>query len=223
MNNELNKRIITSVILFIILLVILYSHSSVFGISLLIFGFSICLEFKNILKKLVGGLYLPSKKFNSKFFVIMWIPFIYMFFIFGLLTFDIYKTGGPTFFLFIISICFFTDIGGYVVGKTIGGKKLTKISPNKTFSGAAGSLAISIIAGYSYLYSMNSIPINSFNTIILIILISLISQIGDLIISFFKRKAQIKDTGTILPGHGGLLDRIDGMIFVFPSYYIFHI
>ena len=71
--------------------------------------------------------------------------------------------------VFLLIVCISTDIGGYIFGKIIGGKKLTKISPNKTFSGAAGSIAISIIAGYSYLYSMNSIPINSFNTIILII------------------------------------------------------
>ncbi len=216
MNNELNKRIITSVILFIILLVILYSHSSVFGISLLIFGFSICLEFKNILKKLVGGLYLPSKKFNSKFFVIMWIPFIYMFFIFGLLTFDIYKTGGPTFFLFIISICFFTDIGGYVIGKTIGGKKLIKISPNKTLSGSVGSFIFSIIPLIIFT-NINNFQLKfEISTVILCLLISLISQIGDLFISLLKRKAKIKDTGNILPGHGGLLDRTDGIIFGIP-------
>ena len=109
--------------------------------------------------------------------------------------------------VFLLIVCISTDIGGYIFGKIIGGKKLTKISPNKTYSGAAGSLAISIIAGYSYLYSMNSIHINSFNTIILII---------DLIISFFKRKAQIKDTGIILPGHGGILDRIDGILLAVP-------
>tara|TARA_Y100000816_G_C25921789_1_gene480673 strand:- start:44 stop:721 length:678 start_codon:yes stop_codon:yes gene_type:complete len=216
MTNELNKRIITSVILFIILLVILYSHSSFFGISLLIFGFAICIEFKNILRKLVGGLYLPSTKFNLKFFVLMWIPFIYMFFIFGLLTFDIYKTGGPTFFLFIISICFFTDIGGYIIGKTIGGKKLIKISPNKTLSGSVGSFIFSIIPLIIFT-NINNFQLKfEISTVILCLLISLISQIGDLFISLLKRKAKIKDTGNILPGHGGLLDRADGIIFAVP-------
>ena len=216
MTNELNKRIITSVILFIILLVILYSHSSVFVISLLIFGFAICIEFKNILRKSVGDLYLPSTKFNLKFFALMWIPFIYMFFIFGLLTFDIYKTGGPTFFLFIISICFFTDIGGYVIGKTIGGKKLIKISPNKTLSGSVGSFIFSIIPLIIFTNTNNFQLKFEFSTVILCLLISLISQIGDLFISFLKRKAKIKDTGNILPGHGGLLDRTDGIIFAVP-------
>jgi len=216
MTNELNKRITTSVILFIILLVILYSHSSFFGISLLIFGFAICIEFKNILRKLVGGLYLPSTKFNLKFFVLMWIPFIYMFFIFGLLTFDIYKTGGPTFFLFIISICFFTDIGGYIIGKTIGGKKLIKISPNKTLSGSVGSFIFSIIPLIIFT-NINNFQLKfEISTVILCLLISLISQIGDLFISLLKRKAKIKDTGNILPGHGGLLDRADGIIFAVP-------
>ena len=221
MTNELNKRIITSVILFIILLVILYSHSSVFVISLLIFGFAICIEFKNILRKLVGGLYLPSTKFNLKFFALMWIPFIYMFFIFGLLTFDIYKTGGPTFFLFIISICFFTDIGGYVIGKTIGGKKLIKISPNKTLSGSVGSFIFSIIPLIIFTNTNNFQLKFEFSTVILCLLISLISQIGDLFISFLKRKAKIKDTGNILPGHGGVLDRIDGIIIGLPLGLIF--
>jgi len=216
MINELNKRIITSVISFIIFLLIIYSHSSVFGISLLIFAFVICIEFKNILIKLVGGLYLPSAKFNSKFFVLMCIPFFYMFFIFGLSTFDIYKIEGPTFFLFIISICFFTDIGGYVVGKTIGGKKLTKISPNKTLSGSIGSFIFSIIPLIIFI-NINNFQLKlEIKTVILCLLISLVSQIGDLFISFLKRKAEIKDTGNILPGHGGLLDRTDGIIFAIP-------
>ena len=216
MTNELNKRIITSVILFIVFLAILYSHSSVFGISLLIFGFAICIEFNNILRKLVGNLYLPSTKFNSKFFIYMWLPFIYMFFIFGLLTYDIYRMEGPTFFLFIISICFFTDIGGYVVGKTIGGKKLTKISPNKTLSGSIGSFLFSVIPLIIFI-NINNFQLKfEINTVILCLLISLVSQIGDLFISLLKRKAKIKNTGSILPGHGGLLDRTDGIIFAIP-------
>tara|TARA_Y100001935_G_scaffold109028_1_gene90526 strand:- start:154 stop:831 length:678 start_codon:yes stop_codon:yes gene_type:complete len=216
MTSELNKRIITSVILFFIFLVIVYSHISVFGISLLIFGFAICIEFNKIFRKLVGDLYLPSTKFNLKFFVLMWIPFIYMFFIFGLLTFDIYKMEGPTFFLFIISICFFTDIGGYVVGKMIGGKKLTKISPNKTLSGSIGSFLFSIIPIIIFI-NINNFQLKfEIKTVILCLLISLVSQIGDLFISLLKRKAKIKDTGNILPGHGGLLDRTDGIIFAIP-------
>ncbi len=216
MTNEINRRIITSIFLFIVFLIIIYSQSTVFGLALLIFGFAICVEFNNILRKLVGDLYLPSTKFNLKFFVLMWVPFIYTFFIFGLLTFDIYKMEGPTFFLFIISICFFTDIGGFVVGKIIGGKKLTKISPNKTVSGSIGSFLFSVIPLIIFV-NIDNFRLNfEINTIILCILVSLVSQIGDLFISLLKRKAKIKDTGNILPGHGGLLDRSDGIIFAIP-------
>ena len=125
-------------------------------------------------------------------------------------------------------ICVFSDIGGYAVGKTIGGKKLTKISPNKTISGALGSLVFSLIPLIIFLYiqkfSINSgfqINTSGFTEMIYVCLfISLISQLGDLLISFFKRKAKIKDTGSILPGHGGLLDRMDGILFAIPSFFI---
>ena len=125
-------------------------------------------------------------------------------------------------------ICIFSDIGGYVVGKTIGGKKLTKISPNKTISGALGSLVFSLIPLIIFLYiqkftniSEFQINANGFSEILYVCLfISLISQLGDLFISFFKRIAKIKDTGSILPGHGGLLDRMDGILFAIPSFFI---
>ena len=214
---ELNKRVITSVLSFIILLIIIFSYNFVFVIALLFFSFAICIEFNNIFRKLVGDLYSPTAKFNLKFFALMWIPFIYMFFIFCPLTFDnIYILKGPTFFLFIISICFCTDIGGYVVGKTIGGKKLTKISPNKTISGSIGSFLFSIIPLIIFANLDNFQLTINLNTIILCFLISLVSQIGDLFISYLKRKAKIKDTGNILPGHGGILDRTDGIILAIP-------
>ena len=124
---------------------------------------------------------------------------------------------------FVILVCIFSDIGGYVVGKTVGGKKLTKISPNKTVSGSIGSFVFSFIPLFifSILFyeKINSLFIN---LIFLSIFISLISQVGDLFISFFKRKAGVKDTGNILPGHGGILDRIDGMIFAIPVTFIFN-
>jgi len=127
-------------------------------------------------------------------------------------------------FLFIIAVCIFTDIGGYIFGKIFKGPKLTKISPRKTYSGVIGSFLLSLMAGLIFInYSLED-PTNfntdTFNVLILILFISLISQLGDLIISYFKRKAKLKDTGKILPGHGGLLDRIDGMIFVFPIFYL---
>ncbi len=128
-------------------------------------------------------------------------------------------------FLFIITVCIFTDIGGYIFGKIFKGPKLTKISPKKTYSGVIGSFLLSLMAGLIFINYLWKDPTN-FNTdaihvLILILFISLISQLGDLLISYFKRKAKLKDTGKILPGHGGLLDRIDGMIFVFPIFYLF--
>ena len=139
-------------------------------------------------------------------------------------TFEIREYKNFKFFLFIVTVCIFTDIGGYIFGKIFKGPKLTKISPNKTYAGVFGSFLLSLMAGLIYInyFGKNQIT-NSDNLFILfsILFISLISQIGDLVISYFKRKAKLKDTGKILPGHGGLLDRIDGLVFVMPMIYLF--
>ena len=132
---------------------------------------------------------------------------------------------GLNFFIFIIIVCIFTDTGGYIFGKTFKGPKLTRVSPKKTYSGVIGSFLISILFGLIYIkyFGQKSKILMESDTIfiiLLIIFISLISQIGDLIISYFKRKAKLKDTGKILPGHGGFLDRIDGIIFVMPITYL---
>ena len=137
-------------------------------------------------------------------------------------TFKIREENNLKYFLFIITICIFTDIGGYLFWKVFKGPKLTKISPKKTYTGVFGSFLLSLITGLIF---FNYLEINIVNTdplplILLILSISLISQIGDLIISYFKRKAKLKDTGKILPGHGGLLDRIDGLVFVMPLIYL---
>tara|TARA_B100001029_G_C15018185_1_gene428772 strand:- start:494 stop:1147 length:654 start_codon:yes stop_codon:yes gene_type:complete len=135
---------------------------------------------------------------------------------------------GVNIFIFIIIICIFTDIGGYVFGKIFKGPKLIKISPNKTYSGMIGSFVLSVIAGSVYTQFQSSFMLfevtiflkNELLYILLILLISAVSQIGDLIISYFKRLAKVKDTGKIIPGHGGLLDRVDGIIFAIPVSYI---
>ena len=129
------------------------------------------------------------------------------------------------YFFYLILICAFSDIGGYVFGKTFKGKKLTKISPNKTVSGALGSfifalipcIVLKIIFSYTDLYFL-SFAKNFLNNLMISLFLSLVCQIGDLFISYFKRLANVKDTGKVLPGHGGLLDRIDGMIFAIPSF-----
>jgi len=123
-----------------------------------------------------------------------------------------------SYFLFILLICISTDLGGYVVGKIIKGPKLTKLSPKKTYAGMIGSFLFSIIFSNFFLDSFifDATIHMSVEILIFVISISAISQIGDLIISYFKRISKIKDTGKLIPGHGGILDRIDGMIFAFP-------
>ena len=124
--------------------------------------------------------------------------------------------------LIVVTICVSTDIGGYLFGNLFKGPKLTKISPQKTYSGVIGSFLLSII--FTSLFLDFSSNINSFDFtkefFLFILIVSFVSQIGDIIISYFKRKSKIKDTGNIIPGHGGMLDRIDGMIFAFPFSYI---
>jgi phosphatidate cytidylyltransferase len=225
MSQNLLKRIITSIILLILLFFINFSQQYIFVLSILLLGIVICIEANNIFLKLIlfhsvkkNSL---SKSFNSKFFILNITTFFYTFFIFCNLSYELHRSEGPIFFLYIISICFFTDIGGYIFGKLIGGKKLSQISPNKTISGTIGSFIFSIVPLILFL-NLGYLDLEfNLNNILLSLLISLISQLGDLFISFFKRKAKIKDTGKLLPGHGGVLDRVDGIIFAIPfSYFL---
>ncbi len=127
-------------------------------------------------------------------------------------------------FLLILAICVLTDMGGYLFGKIFKGPKLTSLSPNKTYSGMIGGYFFSFIIVYLLVEKSElffNISLNwTTETFIYILIISSVSQLGDIIISYFKRLAKIKDTGKIIPGHGGILDRIDGIIFVFPFVYI---
>ena len=223
MSQNLFKRIITSIILLILLFFINFSHQYIFIISILFLGIVICIEANKIFSKLISSQTVKkkslSKTFNSKFFILNMMTFFYIFFVFCNLSYEIHRYEGPIFFLYIISICFFTDIGGYVFGKSIGGKKLSKISPNKTISGTIGSFIFSIFPLIIFL-DLDYLNLEfDLNNILLCLLVSLISQLGDLFISFFKRKAKIKDTGKLLPGHGGVLDRVDGIIFAIPFTY----
>ena len=132
-------------------------------------------------------------------------------------------------FLLILLICILTDLGGYIFGKLFKGPKLIKISPNKTYSGMIGSFLLSIVISYYFVSKfelgvfINQSSIEEIIFLLFVLTVSSVSQIGDLIISYFKRSSKIKNTGKIFPGHGGMLDRIDGMIFVFPSIYIISI
>ena len=224
MSQNLFKRIITSIILLSLLFFINFSHQYIFIISILIISLIICVEANNLFSKILANNYSKNiffkNKLNIKFIILNIVTFFYIFFIFCNLSFEIYNSEGSIFFLYVISICFFTDIGGYVFGKIIGGKKLSKISPNKTISGTVGSFILSIVPliivlNFNYLdFDFNTI------NIIFCLLISMISQLGDLFVSFIKRKAKIKNTGDLLPGHGGILDRLDGIIFAVPFSYV---
>ena len=121
-------------------------------------------------------------------------------------------------FLLIILICISTDIGGYLFGKLFKGPKLTKLSPNKTYAGMFGGYFLSLISVTTIPYFKYDVML--LNDFLIVIAISSVSQIGDITISYFKRLSKIKDTGKIIPGHGGLLDRVDGMIFAFPFTFI---
>ena len=110
--------------------------------------------------------------------------------------------------------CVASDIGGFICGKILKGPRITKISPNKTYSGAIGSIVFtySTISILIYLININ----HSYKIFIISLVTSVTCQIGDLFFSYLKRKAKIKDSGNILPGHGGILDRIDGILLAVP-------
>ena len=225
MSQNFLKRLITSIILLSLLVFIIFSHQNIFILSILLLGLLISLEANKLFSKLLTDTdskkTSSTNKLNIKFIMLNIITFFYIFFIFCNLSYEIYILESPILFLYLISICFCTDIGGYVFGKIIGGKKLSKISPNKTISGTIGSFIFSIIPLIVVLnFNYIDLAFNSAN-IIFCLLISLISQLGDLFISLIKRKAKIKDTGNLLPGHGGILDRMDGIIFAVPfSYFL---
>ena len=124
-------------------------------------------------------------------------------------------------FLAILLVCISTDIGGYIFGKILKGPKLTKISPKKTYSGVFGGYLLSIIVANFFIdYVDLNFHIEEF---VIVIVISTISQIGDICVSYFKRLSKLKNTGKLIPGHGGILDRIDGMIFAFPFFYVINL
>ncbi len=205
MLKEFEKRLLSSIILLPIAIFFIIKGSTFFIFFLcMLFLITIYEWFKisrkNNLFKFLGTIFILFSFYSS--FVV--------------------REEGLKFFLLIVIICVFTDIGGYMFGKFFKGPKLSSISPNKTYSGVIGSFTLSLIFALIFIeyLDIKSIFYNNYLILfIMILFISLISQIGDLIISFFKRKARLKDSGKILPGHGGLLDRIDGLIFVMPIIY----
>ena len=210
MTKELTKRVITSIVLVAIVLNCLFINSHSWLVLLIVVSLISWSEFFNLIKKIYKKIFPKLSLLILSFFVL---------FLFTYSAYKIRSDHGEIVIIFILLICIFSDIGGYVVGKSVGGKKLTKISPKKTVSGSVGSFLFSLfpIGIYGLLSIITNKNIFKFvldnEIIILCLILSLTCQIGDLLISFFKRKAKVKDTGNILPGHGGILDRIDGIIF----------
>ena len=214
MKNEFFKRILSSIILLPIVIFFIIKGSFLFNSLILICSIITLYEWQ-----------LMSKGKNYNIFGFIYI--IASFYIIYLLR--NYSDDKYLFFLLILIICISTDIGGYVFGKVFKGPKLTKISPNKTYAGMIGAFLLSTFTATFFLnyydyYLIDRFEILNIYNFIFIIFISFVSQFGDILISFFKRRSKIKNSGKIIPGHGGLLDRIDGMIFAFPaSYLIFKI
>ena len=206
----LYKRILTSIALLIVIYLSIKSTYILFA-SLLLINFMSIYEFNQLFKKIFKKKLLLS--FLSNIFCVIYLS------LFSLIIWFYFSSTENTQIvklIFLILICILTDIGGFIFGKLIGGKKLTKISPNKTYSGMIGSFIVSLLFGYLFYYYKSNLLIFDINIFIFIFIISLISQSGDLMISFVKRKAKLKDTGSILPGHGGVLDRIDGILLAIP-------
>ncbi len=207
--NSLAKRTITGV--FLIFLVFLIFNSMYFMVSgLLIIGVISILEFLNLTKRI----------FKKKIYYLV-SNFLFIFFIslFSIFFFILYNFAQSKFILFILLIgCIASDIGGFLFGKIFKGPKLTKISPNKTISGAIGSFILTCITVSGLIYHETNLF--NFSFFLIGLMTSFFCQFGDLFFSYLKRKAKLKDTGNFLPGHGGILDRLDGIFFGIPLGFI---
>ena len=211
MSTDLKKRIITSLML-LALLMLMYFYSFIMIISLIVISMICWVEFYALISKII-----KKDSIKDKFFRFLYKSTSLLYFsllIFFLIYIETYHSNLNIYILYSILVAILSDIGGFVFGKTFKGKKLTKISPNKTISGSIGSfvLSLSLIPFFNNVLADHNLLILSLVTI----LISLASQLGDLCISFLKRKAKVKHTSNILPGHGGFLDRVDGIIFTIP-------
>ena len=196
--DNLIKRALSSIILLPIVLFFILKGSFYLIFIIIVFFLVSLFEWHKMVKKI-----------NYKI-----TGFIFLIFSF----FSFYNLTINNIVLIPLFICISTDVGGYIFGKVFKGPKLTKISPNKTYAGMIGGFFLSLLTILLYFdYLDYTVTITWFITAILI---SSVSQIGDIIISYFKRLSKIKNTGNIIPGHGGLLDRIDGMIFAFPIFYL---
>lgn len=206
MNSELYKRINTGLFLFILLILMFISKIVYLFVSICIFSLAF-IEFSKISKLYFKKKYLKQLVSNILFA-------LYLFFFLLIFIFALNDIHSKIILFLILLICISSDIGGILFGKIFKGPKLTKISPNKTISGSIGSFILSILTSSMLLgYIFNTEFINNF---FLGFLVSLSVQAGDLFFSYLKRKSSLKNTGKILPGHGGILDRIDGILLGIP-------
>ena len=204
-SNNLKKRFYTSLVL-LALVVLILNFDFILIYSLIILGVISILEFLNISKKIFK--YRFSEIFYNSLFIIYIFIFCFLFFFFS-------NISGLKIVLFILLFgCIASDIGGFIFGKLLKGPKLTKISPNKTYSGALGSVFFSVLT-ISTLFSFY-LEIFNYKIVLISLITTIFCQLGDLVFSFLKRKAKIKDTGGLLPGHGGVLDRLDGIFLGLP-------
>ena len=206
MKSEISKRINTGLLLILLLIVMFINKIVYLFISLTIFSLSF-VEFTRLSKIFL-------KKKHVKQFLLNTVFLSYLFFFLLIFIIGINDIHFKIILFIILLICVSSDIGGILFGKIFKGPKLTKISPNKTLSGSIGSFTLSITMSILLLgYFFNTKLIDN---ILLGFLVSLTVQLGDLFFSYLKRKSSIKNTGNILPGHGGILDRIDGILFGLP-------
>jgi len=211
MNKELKKRIITSTFL-LILLCLMFFYTYVLIISLILIALISWVEFYGLISKIFKKEDKTSKilRFIYKAASLFYLTIL----IYLIISTSVISAQYKILIIYPILISIMSDIGGLVIGKIFKGKKLTKISPKKTISGSIGSFIFSI---FLIPFFINHLPEQNLSSLLLITMfISLISQLGDLFISFLKRIAKVKDTSDLLPGHGGVLDRIDGIIFSIP-------
>ena len=203
------KRTITSLVL-ISILFSMFISSMMMIIAIIIISTLSFYEFNRLFFNIFKSI---SLKFLSSSLILLYLLSL-VFIIFYIESVNILNPNYKLFFLYSVIISIASDLGGYFFGKLLKGKKLTKISPNKTVSGVIGAFIFSILIIPIFYTDLNFISTNLL--FVATIFISLVSQLGDLFISFLKRLAKVKDTGNILPGHGGILDRVDGILFAAP-------
>ena len=206
MNKNLKKRIITSIFL-LLLMTFMFLKNEILMLILLLGCILSFIEFSRMIKIIN-----QNKKIKQLIYNLIFISYLFLFSAFFVITSFYLNLKIIIFSILIICIC--SDLGGIIFGKYFKGPKLIKISPNKTISGSIGSFFLAIIASIILFYYLTDKFDISF--ILIGIGISFAVQVGDLLFSYLKRKSKLKDTGNILPGHGGILDRIDGILLAFP-------